>query len=156
MVVETLLERGFAVHAINPKQLDRFRDRFTVAGAKDDRLDARVLADSLRTDGHRFRRLSVDEPRVIELREWSRMAEDLRQEHVRLTNRVGEQLRRYYPQALELSEDLGAEWFLDLWELIPTPAKAAKARAQSVARVLTYRVRRVDAKEVLESRASRR
>jgi len=33
-VVEALLERGFWVHAINPKQLDRFRDRFTVAGAK--------------------------------------------------------------------------------------------------------------------------
>jgi hypothetical protein len=31
-VVETLLERGFAVHALNPKQLDRFRDRFSVAG----------------------------------------------------------------------------------------------------------------------------
>ena len=33
-VVEALLERGFRVHALNPKQLDRFRDRFTVAGAK--------------------------------------------------------------------------------------------------------------------------
>jgi hypothetical protein len=41
-VVEALLERGFQVHAINPKQLDRFRDRFTVAGAKDDRRDAHV------------------------------------------------------------------------------------------------------------------
>src|ERR1700675_1033066 len=50
-VVETLLERGFAVFAINPKQLDRFRDRFTVAGAKDDSRDAHVLGDSLRTDG---------------------------------------------------------------------------------------------------------
>jgi hypothetical protein len=30
-VVETLLERGFIVHSIDPKQLDRFRDRFTVA-----------------------------------------------------------------------------------------------------------------------------
>ena len=49
-VVEALLERGFRVHAINPKQLDRFRDRFTVAGAKDDRRDAHVLSDSLRTD----------------------------------------------------------------------------------------------------------
>src|SRR5204863_9464647 len=46
----------------NPKQLDRFRDRFTVAGAKDDRRDAHVLADSLRTDRHAFRRLSNDEP----------------------------------------------------------------------------------------------
>ena len=34
-VVESLMERGFAVHALNPKQLDRFRDRFSVSGAKD-------------------------------------------------------------------------------------------------------------------------
>src|SRR5271157_197080 len=32
-VVESLMERGFRVHAINPKQLDRFRDRFSPAGA---------------------------------------------------------------------------------------------------------------------------
>ena len=34
LVVEALLERGFCVYGINPKQLDRFRDRFTVVGAK--------------------------------------------------------------------------------------------------------------------------
>ncbi|MCT7377976.1 IS110 family transposase [Chelativorans sp. EGI FJ00035] len=39
-VVEALLEREFHVYAVNPKQLDRFRDRFSVAGAKDDRRDA--------------------------------------------------------------------------------------------------------------------
>jgi Transposase len=38
-VVDTLIERGFSVHSINPKQVDRFRDRFTVAGAKDDSRD---------------------------------------------------------------------------------------------------------------------
>src|SRR5581483_9034552 len=54
-VVEVLIERGFRVHAINPKQLDRFRDRFTVAGAKDDRRDADVLASALRTDAKAFR-----------------------------------------------------------------------------------------------------
>lgn len=36
-VVESLMERGFAVHPINPKQLDRFRDRISPSGAKDDR-----------------------------------------------------------------------------------------------------------------------
>jgi Transposase len=46
-IVEALLERGFNVYSVNPKQLDRFRDRFTVSGAKDDSLDAYVLADSL-------------------------------------------------------------------------------------------------------------
>jgi hypothetical protein len=49
-VVEMFLERGFPVFSLNPKQLDRFRDRFSVAGAKDDSRDSRVLADSLRTD----------------------------------------------------------------------------------------------------------
>ncbi len=56
-VVDSLLDRGFAVFSVNPKQLDRFRDRFTVAGAKDDSRDALVLGDSLRTDRHCFRRL---------------------------------------------------------------------------------------------------
>lgn len=150
-VVETLLERGFAVYAINPKQLDRFRDRFTVAGAKDDRRDALVLADSLRTDRPCFRRLEVDEAAVIELREWSRMAEDLQQERVRTSNRMREQLRRYYPQALDLADDVAAEWFLDLWTLVPTPAKAARVRATSVAGVLKqHRIRRYDAAGVLE------
>ena len=53
-VVESLMERGIAVHSINPKQLDRFRDRLSPAGAKDDRRDARVLASALRTDPHCF------------------------------------------------------------------------------------------------------
>ena len=51
-VVDVLLDRGFIVHAINPKQLDRLRDRFSIAGAKDDRRDAYVSADGLRTDRH--------------------------------------------------------------------------------------------------------
>ena len=50
IVVETLVSAGFPVFVINPKQLDRFRDRFAMSGAKDDRRDARVIADSLRTD----------------------------------------------------------------------------------------------------------
>jgi hypothetical protein len=41
------MDRGIAVFAINPKQLDRFRDRFSPAGAKDDRRDALVLASAL-------------------------------------------------------------------------------------------------------------
>ena len=53
-VVETLIERGFAVHALNPKQMDRFRDRFSMAGAKDDSRDAEVMASSLRTDRRVF------------------------------------------------------------------------------------------------------
>jgi len=150
-IVETLLERGFLVYAINPKQLDRFRDRFTVAGAKDDRRDAHVLGDSLRTDRHCFRHLAAEDAVIVELREWSRMAEDLQQERNRLANRVREQLWRYYPQALKISDDLGADWFLELWAAVPTPAKAARVRESSIDRVLkTHRIRRIAAAEVAQ------
>jgi transposase len=149
-VVEVLLERGFAVFAINPKQLDRFRDRFTVAGAKDDSRDAHVLGTSLRTDRDAFRRLRVEDPLVIELREWSRMHDELKQERTRLTNRLSEQLWRYYPAALQLTDDLGSAWFLDLWQQVPTPAKAARVGEKTIARILkAHHIRRIDAPAVL-------
>ncbi len=147
-VVEALMDRGVAVYAINPKQLDRFRDRFSPAGAKDDRRDALVLASSLRTDRHCFRRLQALEPLVVELREWSRMADELKEERNRLTNRIRQQLWRYYPQALELGEDPGADWFLDIWALAPTPADAARLTDKKLARVLSAnRIRRITASE---------
>src|SRR5215469_795240 len=65
-VVDSLIDRGFVVHAINPKQLDRLRDRFSVAGAKDDRRDGYVLADGVRIDRRLFRRVNVADPRIIE------------------------------------------------------------------------------------------
>ncbi len=150
-VVETLMERGFAVHAINPKQLDRFRDRFSPAGAKDDRRDARVLADALRTDCHAFRRLDASAPEIVELREWSRIANDLTGERTRLANRARQQLWRYYPQLLKVESDLAKAWARDLWSLVPTPDKARRVRLKTVAALLKrHRVRRIDAETVLE------
>src|SRR3712207_3337875 len=150
-VVDALLDRGFAVHAINPKQLDRLRDRFSMAGAKDDRRDARVAAAGLRTDPHLFRPVQAGGPGVIELREWSRLVEELQQERVRLANRIRQQLWRYYPQLLELADDLTAEWILELWTMAPTPAEAARLREATLARLLRrHRIRRLDAAGVAE------
>jgi transposase len=150
-IVEALLERGFQVYSMNPKQVDRFRDRFTVAGAKDDSRDAHVLADALRTDRRALRRLAIQDPVVIELREWSRMRDELRDERTRLANRIRDQLWRYYPKALELGgSDIAADWFLDLWEQAPTPAKAAQITEKALANVLkAHRIRRIDAAEAL-------
>ena len=151
-VVEMLLDHGFLVYAINPKQLDRFRDRFTVAGAKDDSRDARVLGGALRTDRQAFRRLVVDDPVVIELREWSRMADELQQERTRLANRVRQQLWRYYPQAIELTDNVADDWFLALWQRVPTPATAATASERTITRILKdHRIRRLDAATVLQT-----
>ena len=127
-VVDTLIDRGFVLHAINPKQLDRLRDRHSVAGAKDDRRDAYVVGDGVRTDRRLFRRVHVTDPRLVELRAWSRLAEELTEERVRLSNRVHHELWRYYPQMLKIADgDVAATWVLDLWDLAPTPARGAPA-----------------------------
>jgi transposase len=149
-VVEVFMDRDVAVFSINPKQLDRFRDRLSPAGAKDDRRDALVLGTSLRTDRHCFRRLEPLDPIIVELREWSRMDGELKDERRRLTNRVRQQLWRYYPQALELNDDLGADWVLDLLALAPTPAAARRLTPNKVAKILIAgRIHRITPVEIL-------
>jgi hypothetical protein len=149
-VVDALQDRGFAVYAINPKQLDRLRDRFSVAGAKDDRRDARIAAAGLRTDLQLFRPVQIGDPMVIELRKWSRLAAELQQERLRRGNRIRQQLWRYYPPLLELTDDVAAEWVLDLWMMAPTPAKAARLRGTTLAHLLKqHRIRKISAETAL-------
>src|SRR5678816_3934036 len=148
-IVEGLLERGFHVFAINPKQLDRFRDRHSVAGAKDDRRDAFVLADSLRTDQPSFHRLQIEEPHLLVLRELSRVEETLLEEFRRSANRLREQLHRFYPQMLQLCSAADESWLWDLLELAPTPRHASLLSEDQVRRLLkAHRLRRFKAQDV--------
>ena len=151
-VVESLLEHDFAVYSINPKQLDRFRDRMSPAGAKDDRRDARVLASALRTDRDCLRRLEPTDPVIVELREWSRVIEELTRDRVRLANRTRQQLWRYYPQFLDaVGDDVAAPWALDLWRNLPTPRAGQRVRGVTLTRVLKqHRIRRIDAATLRE------
>ncbi len=151
-VVEALVERGAHVYAINPKQLDRFRDRYSPAGAKDDSRDAFVLADSLRTDQHCFRRVEPDAPEIIELREAGRIDEELGEERRRLTNRLREQLNRYWPQLLTLCPAADEPWLWALLARASEPAMARRLTRGKVAAVLKEkRIRRLAAAEVLSA-----
>jgi transposase len=148
-IVDVLLERGCHVFALNPKQLDRFRDRYTVAGAKDDRRDAFVLGAALRTDPGAFRRLEIEAPLVIQLREMSRLHGDLVEEHGRLTNRLREQLWRFYPQALAHCPAANEPWLWELLTLAPTPSHARRLTRSALAALLArHRIRRRAATEV--------
>ncbi len=158
-IVETLLEKEIAVFAINPKQLDRFRDRHTVAGAKDDRRDALVLADSLRTDQAAFRRVRIGDPLVVRLRELSRMHDELKADRVALGNRLREQLHRYFPQLLTIGSVYEDRWMWDLLEMAPTPELAKRISLAKIGSLLKrYRVRAItaeQAREVLRGEALR-
>lgn len=148
-LVESLLEKGFAVFSLNPKQLDRFRDRYFPAGAKDDGRDAFVLADSLRTDLHCFHAVRVDEPTLLRLRELSRLEDDVAREQSRLSNQLREQWHRFFPQLLQLSPAADEAWVWELFQAAPLPASAAKLSSTRITRILkAHRIRRFAAQQL--------
>jgi transposase len=149
-LVDTLMERGFVVCALNPKQLDRFRDRFSVAEAKDDRLDALVLGASLRTDAHAFRRVRADDPAVVQLRSLTRLAEELQQDRQRLANRLREQVHRVHPALLTLCPAADEPWFWTLVEQTATPGERAALTPTAVKTLArTHRLRRLTVDAIL-------
>jgi len=151
-LVDTLLERGYAVFAVNPKQLDRFRDRFTAAGAKDDSRDAHTIADALRTDRRAFRAVRVDDPKVIHLRELCRIVEDLQTDEQRLANRLREQLYRVHAPWLTLCAAADEPWLWTLLAEAPDPDAWARLPRRRLTAVLkTHRIRRLTADTVRET-----
>jgi transposase len=154
-IVDTLLEKDVVVFAINPKQLDRFRDRHTVAGAKDDRRDAFVLADSLRTDQHAFRQVRLGDPALVELRELSRVHDELKTERIALGNRLREQMQRYFPQILAIGSVYDDRWVWDLLEKAPTPELARHVSLAKIGSLLKrYRIRSLSPEQVREALAA--
>jgi transposase len=151
-LVDTLIEQGFAVFALNPKQLDRFRDRFTAAGAKDDARDAHVIADGLRTDRRAFRRVQPDDPVVIALREMGRLRDELQEEERRLANRLRDQLYRVDAAWLRLSPAADEPWLWAILAQTPDPqAWAHLARRRLTPVLRAHRIRRFTTEDVVET-----
>ena len=149
-IIECLIEHQFHVYSLNPKQMDRFRDRHTVAGAKDDRRDALVIADSLRTDRHLFHKAYLDDPLVIRIRELSRSEQAIQQQQVRVANQLRDLLWRYFPQLVKLSPALDEPWLWDLLQLAPLPEKAARLTRSRMEKLLrSHRIRRLKAEDVI-------
>ena len=105
-VVDALLDAGVTVVVISPNQLKNLRGRYGSAGNKDDRFDAFVLADTLRTDRARLRPLVPNSPATAALRATCRARKDLVMHRVAVANQLREHLKRVFPGALGLFEDL--------------------------------------------------
>lgn len=149
-LVDACLAGGLQVYAVNPRQLDRFRDRHTVAGAKDDRRDALVLADSLRTDRVAFQAVAPDDPIIVQLRELSRAEDDLDAEFRRLANQLRSQVHRVAPGLLTLCSGADEPWFWALLRRAPTPAQQRRlTRARLDHLLRAHRIRRWRGADVL-------
>jgi len=88
VVVDTLLDAGHLVVPIHPNALKASRPRYSAAGGKSDPGDAFILADLLRTDGHRFRPLQPLSAESRALRALVRGRDDLVAERVALANQL--------------------------------------------------------------------
>ena len=105
-VVDALLEAGFTVVVISPNQVRHLRSRYGSAGNKDDRFDAFVLADVLRTDRQRLRPLQPDSLATVTLRQTVRARKDLVGHRVAAANQLRAHLAIAFPAAVGLFAEI--------------------------------------------------
>jgi transposase len=107
-VIDSLLEAELRVVVIASRHVKALRTRHGLAGNKDDRSDAFILADALRTDGHRLRPLRRDSEATVALRTTVRARKDLVQARVRLVQQLTAHLGLVFPGAVDLFADLAS------------------------------------------------
>jgi transposase len=105
-VVDALLAAGITVVVISPNQIKNLRGRYGSAGNKDDRFDAYVLADTLRTDRARLAPLTPDSPATVTLRRACRARKDLVSHRVAVANQLRAHLRNAFPGAVGLFAEI--------------------------------------------------
>ena len=146
--VQSLVEAGYAVYAINPRAASRYRDRHTLSGAKSDPGDAKMLAELVRTDRHNHRRVAGDSDLAEGVKVLARAHQNLIWERTRHTNRLRCSLREYFPAALATFADLADRDTLAVLGRASTPAEARKLTPGRVRTALRAggRTRNVDSR----------
>lgn len=124
-VVDALLAGNVEVVVITPRQVKHLRARYGAAGNKDDRFDAFVLADTLRTDPGLLRALQPDRPETKALRAAVRARGDLVDTRIALCNQLRAHLKIVFPGAVTLFAALDSPISLTFLTRFPTADKAA-------------------------------
>lgn len=136
LLVDTLVEAGFRLVPIHPNAVKAARPRWSAAQAKDDRHDAFVLADLLRTDGHRFRPLVAPSDQTRALKALVRTRDDLVATRVQLANQLRSVLEAFWPGAAEIFADVDSAIALAFLERYPTPDAAKRLGVKRLASFL--------------------
>jgi transposase len=123
--VDALLDAGLEVVVVASRSVKALRERYGTSGNKSDRSDAYLLADCLRTDGHRWRSLEPDSPPTITLRAHVRARKDLVETRVAVANQLRAHLRIVFPGAVGLFRDIDSPISLRFLERFPSAPRAA-------------------------------
>lgn len=123
-VVDALMAEDFEVVVLPSRSVKAFRERYTLSGSKSDRGDAYVLADCLRSDGHRWRCLQPDTPETITLRAHVRARQDLVVTRVAVSNQLRAHLLINFPGAVGLFSDIDGQTSRRFLRRFPNPERA--------------------------------
>lgn len=126
VVVDALLEAGLQVVPIHPNVVKATRPRYRSHGGKSDATDAYLLADLLRTDGHRFMPLAPQSDEIRALRALVRGRDDLVATRVQLANQLRALLESFWPGAAELFADVDSPIALAFIQRYPSPESASR------------------------------
>jgi transposase len=126
LVAETLLAAGHPVVPIHPNVVKACRPRYRAAGGKSDPGDAYLLADILRTDGHRFRPLTPVSDAIKALRALVRGRDDLVAARVALANQLRSLLESFWPGAAAIFAEVDSGVALAFLARFPTPESARR------------------------------
>ena len=152
LLVDTLVDAGFVVVPIHPNVVKACRSRYSAVHAKTDGSDAYLLADLLRTDGHRFEPLLPECDAVKALRALSRSRADLVAERVALANQLRALLEGFWPGATSVFADIDSPIALAFVTRYPTSQAASHLGEKRLASFLAqhrYSGRRTP-REILE------
>jgi transposase len=137
LLVDTLVEAGFVVYPIHPNVVKASRPRYSAALAKTDPGDAYLLADLLRTDGHRFRALCSLSDETRALRALVRARSDLVGARVGLANQLRALLESFWAGAVAIFGEIDSPIALAFLLEYPTPANAARLGPKQMAAFLS-------------------
>jgi transposase len=152
LFVGALVAAGYQVFAVNPKAVDRYRDRVRMAGGKSDAADAKVLADLVRTDRHLHRPVAADSELAEALKVLTRAHKDLIWQRQGQVNQLRSALREYYPGAVEaFGTELAHPDALAVLALAPTPEQGQRLSQPRIASAL----RRAGRQRNVEARANK-
>jgi transposase len=126
LLVDVLLEAGFTVVPIHPNVVKATRPRYRSHGAKSDASDAYLLADLLRTDGHRFKPLAPQSDEIRALRTLVRGRDDLVATRVQLANQLRSLLESFWAGAAEVFAEVDSPIALAFVQRYPTPESASR------------------------------
>jgi transposase len=124
LLVDRLAEAGFQIVPIHPNAVQATRSRYTSARGKDDRFDAYILADMLRTDGHRFRSLQATSDQTRALKAIVRTRDDVVDMRVRAANQLRALLESYWAGAAGIFVAVDSLIALAFLKRYPTPESA--------------------------------